>query len=76
MDITLLTQIQNLIAAVGIPGAIVLYFMWAGRELGKILIPYGERFIIAFESISAEIKEIREDIKRLTQRFPDKVSDQ
>lgn len=63
MDIA---AIKDLVGSVGFPGAMVLYLMYMGRQL----LPVVERFVTSFETLTNEVKEIREDIKVLTQRLP------
>lgn len=58
MDIA---AIKDLIASVGFPGAIILYLMW----MGKGLLPWVERFVIAFEGMTKGIEEIKEELSGL-----------
>lgn len=61
MDTQLVESLTKLVSNVGFPGAIILYLMW----LGKGLLPWAERFVIAFEKISERLDDIKEELSRL-----------
>lgn len=66
MDQALIDAITKLVSNVGFPGAIVVYLMW----MGKGLLPWAERFVVAFEKINERLDEIKEELTRLRSSPP------